>query len=283
MPTKNQKPTLQSLSILLILPLAIFAFYNPVIKTLFPDKNTATVEKEENYVCTPFNNNSAGPMVILRLDDVQAFSWSDISIKMMEDALASGLPIVAGVIPKNISEDKKTIEFLKRNDCNIQIAVHGYDHGPSEYDNETSGEFAHLDKIETQQRLALAKEEIAKIATSESYVFIPPQNELSAAARTTLGEEGFSVISSEGTGYYDYDAASWSFKNKSFISASQTILDCITTFNEGDDLCVIMLHPQDYTKDDQTIDESLYNEYKKILSYLNTEDISVVTYAEVKP
>ncbi|MFZ2255566.1 MAG: hypothetical protein WAW59_03660 [Patescibacteria group bacterium] len=39
-------------------------------------------------------------LIVLRLDDVQAYSWRGISMQMIRDAYKFNAPIVAGVIPK---------------------------------------------------------------------------------------------------------------------------------------------------------------------------------------
>ncbi len=44
-------------------------------------------------------------MVIIRIDDIQAYFLEDISIKMMDDAKSRGIPLSLGVIPKAIDEN----------------------------------------------------------------------------------------------------------------------------------------------------------------------------------
>ncbi len=90
---------------------------------------------DELYV-SPSEHN-----VILRLDDVQAYGWSDVSIRMMDDAISNDMPIVAGIIPKDLAEDKKLVNFLERESCNIEFALHGYDHGAISDFDEVIGEF----------------------------------------------------------------------------------------------------------------------------------------------
>ena len=53
----------------------------------------------------------AGNKVVLRIDDIQAYSWRNISIKMIEDALARKMPVVLGVIPLDLLEDDKLVGY----------------------------------------------------------------------------------------------------------------------------------------------------------------------------
>ena len=65
---------------------------------------------------------------MLRLDDVQAYSWRDISIQMIRDAYKFNAPTVAWVIPEKLADDRRMVQFLKRENCNIELAMHGWNH-----------------------------------------------------------------------------------------------------------------------------------------------------------
>jgi hypothetical protein len=47
---------------------------------------------------------------------------------MIRDAYQYNAPTVAGVIPKTIKDEVLIDNFLKRESCNIEIALHGWDH-----------------------------------------------------------------------------------------------------------------------------------------------------------
>ena len=59
------------------------------------------------------------------------------------------------------------------------------------------------------------------------------------------------------------------------------INDCEESFKKGDDLCVIMLHPQDFSNEDLSIDGDRYNEFIKILDYMQSNNIPAITFKEM--
>lgn len=250
---------------------------------------TATNSKNNNYAvisdltyrCTPPTPTTHERMVVLRLDDVQAYGWTDISTRMMSDALDSGFSMTAGVIPSGLSEDKKITRFITKHDCAIEYALHGYD---NEYDIEnvnSNGEFAHIDAETAKAKLTAGREILAKYSKQKINVFIPPHNQLSVESKEVLAQEGFPLVSSEGVAYFDYHTSTYKFDTNEFINADTVIGDCETRFTDGRDLCVIMLHPQDFATANQLVDEDLYSEYTKILHWLTEKKYSVITMNEV--
>ncbi len=217
-------------------------------------------------------------MVVLRLDDVQAHSWSSVNIRMMEDALVRHMPIVAGVIPKGIEDDFRMMSFLMKENCNIEIAIHGYTHGIGGEYSATYGEFYGLSKAEAEVRLRAALDEVRPLTSMPIVTFIPPQNQISAEAHSVLSEFGITHLSSEGKGVYDYDASTWNN-----VPALEVAHECEKRFDAGDKLCVIMLHPQEFSNKELQVDEEKYREYTKLLDLLETMQVSVVRFNDVTP
>lgn len=270
-----------SVLILVLMPLAIIGVYKPIVNNMLNEENNVKLVKDALYVCQPINLPQSDKYVILRLDDVQAYGWTDISIRMMNDALEKGDSITAGVIPKSIDTDKRVVEFFKKHGCNVEIAIHGYDHGIGEYSNDFNGEFALLTEVEAKERLDLSMIEIAKISEQKPVTFIPPNNQLSEGAKQAIQNEIFPIISGEGKNYYDYDASTWNFITDSFVSADKVISDCESTFSEGKNVCVIMLHPQDFSNQDLSTNEDRYKEYIKVLEYIESNKIPAITFKEI--
>ena len=275
-PPNKKLNVVMAIIVLIFIPIALFVIYQPIFNNLVHEDNNFELIENALYECTTLEISQKDKYVILRLDDVQSGAWTSISIKMMNDVLERNLPIVAGIIPKYIEEDKIIKQFFKKNDCKVEIAIHGYDHGSGEY-GDSNGEFAFLNQIDTKEKIALAKQSIAKISDQNLNIFIPPNNQISDEARATLKESDF-IISSEGEDYYDYDSATWDFGSNSFINAEETIANCELAFSTGDNLCVIMIHPQDFSNNDMSINEDSYAEFTKILDYLESSNISVTTF-----
>lgn len=219
------------------------------------------------------------PAVILRLDDVQAFGWSNISMMMIKDAAAAGFPITAGVIPKDIEDDIRISKFLSNHRCVIELAQHGYDHVYSAKDHSL-GEFATIDLKEAQKRLIKGRNILKKYTDEPINVFIPPHNQLSDGSVAALASTGFTVISSGDGGFLDYDTSTYDFIENRLVPAETVITDCIERFSQGDLLCIIILHPQDFAKDIGSADPILYAEYQKILAWLTKNDMPVITLRE---
>lgn len=165
--TLNKKyETLYSILIIIFIGvLLLVSTFFIIRKGITEEHNNISIAQDTLYRCKKIESKEYENVIILRLDDVQAFAWSDISIKMMNDALDADMPIVAGIIPYQIQEDTKITHFLKRNECNIEFALHGYAHREKEgrYSEETSGEFSSLNYNSTKNKIALAKKELAQI------------------------------------------------------------------------------------------------------------------------
>jgi len=218
--------------------------------------------------------------VILRLDDVQAYGWSDISIRMMNDAISQDMPIVAGIIPKGIGDDRALISFLEREECNIEFALHGYDHGAISDYEELVGEFELLSYDAASERLDKGISEIKSAVNAPVVTFIPPQNRISLEATAALEEYNL-FLSKSGNGYYDYDAKTWNYNDNKLIPATEVIKTCDDTFKTGDDLCVIMLHPQDFLNEEGTFDEIKYQEFLKLLTLIQASEFSAVRFSDM--
>jgi hypothetical protein len=246
---------------------------------LTQDNNNLAIARNLMFTCSPPTLKDGETAVILRLDDVQAFGWTEISIMMIKDASKAGFPVTAGVIPEKIDQDVRTAEFLLDYGCTIELALHGYDHAPNA-DNPDLGEFALIGFEEAQIRLIKGRKILQKYSDEPIDIFIPPHNQLSGEAIEALAETNFTIISSAGAHFLDYDTATYDFIENTIVPAKAVIADCEEGFSRGDLLCVITLHPQDFAKDINSVDPVLYAEYLKILEWLVKKEIPVITLRE---
>jgi hypothetical protein len=235
--------------------------------------------------CEPFPKQPLGDrLVILRLDDVQAYGWTDISITMMEDAFAADMPVVAGTIAKGVSSDPTLNRFFQKHYCKIEVALHGYDHGIGgaiTYERDGVAEFENLTTYAARRQLSLAMAEINALPVGRITTFIPPQNKISEPAKNVLSEYGLYNLSSEGNGVFDYHTATWNFTTGDYVYAKQVVADCEARFAAGNRLCVIMLHPQDYALSDASLNTELYRDFGWLLSELQRADMQAVTFQDL--
>jgi len=252
--------------------------------TIDPVDNNFIVAYDALHRCAPREPEARPHTVVLRLDDVQAFGWSELSARMIADAHARDLPIVAGVIPYGLAENRRLVRVLQHHHCALELAIHGYTHNTegSSYSETGAAEFAHLSYREAAERLALATAALTELFPHyHPTTFIPPQNLLSPSAERALRESGVSVISREGKRQFDYDATTWDFDAGAFVPADEVIATCDAHFARGDDLCTIMLHPQDFATPDGAPHRGRYRHYQLLLDhYASREDVAVNTFAQ---
>jgi predicted deacetylase len=223
-------------------------------------------------------------MVILRLDDVQAFSWSDISMKIVQDAYIFNAPIVMGVIPKWLYTDSILTQFLKRENCNIEIAIHGWDHFGKKSNTVPPyyiTEFGDSTYAEARRRIQLGREILQPLSDEPLTTFIPPFNLISQEALDGIMDEGIKINSALWTWAYDYHSTTYNFDQKRIVTVEEVIKNCEWAFVQNG-LCVIMMHPQDYAKPDKTLDTELYNKYYlELLGNLSKMDVVFVTFRDI--
>lgn len=195
--------------------------------------------------------------VVLRIDDIQAFTWIETSKRMIEDALSRSIPLTLGVIPAGFLNDREMLDFLRERACSFDVGLHGWDHGAGE--GGMYPEFGELSKDHAYSRIVPGIEVIKSITDEPVVTWIPPLNIHSEGTIEALHELGFKFLSTEGKGEYDYDAATFNYSTNTLIPPTQVVDDCEKAF-KTDTKCIIMLHPQDFTNGPDH-DEQKYTEY----------------------
>ncbi len=228
--------------------------------------------------CEPVPVATSTQNIVLRIDDIQAFAWSDISARMIEDTIETHkLPLVLAVIPKELRSDTGLYEKMRKQRCNIEFAIHGWDHSEPKPGH---GEFAFLTADEAAEKIRDGKAVIDRLANTEAVTFVPPNNEFSEGAAVALKEEGMLRVSAYGTGLFDFDTESFDYRTDTFRNAEHILTTCDRAFASGDTVCTIMLHPQDYATDG-VLDTTKYKEYIALLNTLTTEKRTVVRFQDV--
>lgn len=224
-------------------------------------------------------------LFILRLDDVQAYGWTSISIAMMEAALERNMPIVAGTIAKGSSDDPALNRFMRQHGCNVEVALHGYSHGigsaSAPHELDYGAEFAELGQNAARFRLTAALNELRGLTDQSVVTFIPPENKVSTSTLSVLPEFGITYVSSEGKKPYDYHTATWDFMTDSYVPAERVISDCVSRYLNDEPLCVIMLHPQDYANADASLNTERFRDYIRLLDGLASFDAHAITFRDI--
>ncbi len=275
--------------IIWVVLIGIFAMYSIITTALDNTNNNTLFSVVRNTWCndviTEPKLTRDDKIIILRLDDVQSYAWTDISIRIIKDAYKYNAPVVAGVIPKTVHEDLKLENFLKRENCNIEIAMHGWDHygKPSEINEQKyETEFWDIKRDEAKVRFASGITVLKKYNNNKAPItFIPPFNLISNEARGVSLESGIKVISSIWAWFYDYHASTYNFDNKRLIRVESIIADCEKSFQTSP-VCVIMIHPQDYSNSKKELDEELYHKYYiHLLDELKKQNVKFATFEQL--
>ena len=228
-----------------------------------------------------FNNSINKRVIILRLDDVQAFAWGNISMKITDSVLERNMSITLGVIPRYIKDDKMLFEYLKNvsNDKRIEIAQHGVNHSFNEYQMLTEDEAFKI----TNSSIV----NIAEISGRYPMTLIPPYNSLNnTAVSRALMRLGFKIISND-YGVFNYDGyimnigySTTTSTDAGLVPVKDIINECNMALNKTR-ICVITIHPQDYATDKNLLDTEKFSTFINLLDALKEIDAKSITFAEL--
>jgi len=229
------------------------------------------------YSCEPFNINSQSDrLVIIRLDDVQAYAWRDVSEKIVEDSMAQKIPVVLGVIPYALDSDRQTLGMLRKNSCNIEIAQHGWSN--DEYAHNTE-KIEGLEKSRIYRDVIEGKNALFSATGEMPQTFIPPTNFKNNQTLDVLKEANFSIVSSQGTSPYDYATMNFDFETNTSIPNEKMLLQCEEAFQKKIP-CVIMMHPQEFATNDK-FDEAKYSKFTELIDSLQERNVSFVRFKDI--
>lgn len=277
---------LSAFFILLVLAFSGAGVFFVLYNSYHNDTSIVSIARER--FCLPMTDRPSTlegrKVVVLRLDDVQSYVWSDVSMQLMDGAFTYHAPVVAGVIPKDIHANNRLVHFLKRNKCNLEIAMHGFDHSGGTYNKSTdvyTTEFGNIDYDDARRRINLGREGLESISGRKLTSFIPPYNVISEEGRRALRDEHFLVNSSEGKEFFDYTASPYDFVTDQVIPVSDVMQKCNAAFAKGSH-CIIMLHPQEYADAEGNLDKQKYvDNYIDLLKKLSDAGVTFATFEDI--
>lgn len=224
-------------------------------------------------------------VIILRMDDVQGYAWNKIVINLTDTIIGKNMSVTLGVIPdRNVDKDATIKKYLleKIKDRRIEIAQHGTNH--------TENEFLNLSELDTYSLAKLGLENMTRMFGVYPVTFIPPYNEYNRNTTRALSKLGFKIISGRGKEYRDdgnmmyigYDTQTKYSDQKELIPVNKIIDACNVALDEKN-ICVIMIHPQDYVKNDgKTLDEDRYVEFVELLDELKKFHAKSSTFRDLE-
>ena len=217
------------------------------------------------------------PSIILRLDDVRAFSVPAESV--IEEFRKNNVSLTIGVIPRELETDPNLIAYLKsiKNDSRIEIAQHGVYHNESDINLTEADLLYGLSKIETLLKV--------KPVTYTQ----PFDDEPSAATKKILAE------------YYKGTSGTWgvlkegeiaelghTISNYNIIQDPQkNILNIVSACKdniERQNYCVVLLHPQEFATDINNpvnVSDEKIAELDKLIVQLKQLNATFVTFKDV--
>jgi predicted deacetylase len=218
--------------------------------------------------------------IILRMDDVQSFGWARVAINITDTVLQRNKSIVLGVIPGRLVERQNGINQMadylegKISDERIEIAVHGLNHVENEFNTTEEDAYTMVEESINEIENSLHKIPVT---------FIPPNNVFNPESEKSLSKLGIYIISSDQdifryeNGVYDigYTVAT-KHSDLTELSPVWDVVDACSRALDLRNICVIMIHPQDYVGEDGVVINN--TRYANFIDLLNRLDGLNATY-----
>lgn len=98
--------------------------------------------------------------------------------------------------------------------------------------------------------------------------------------REALEDAKIPIVSSEGREYFDADTVLYNYKENKLLPADKIISDCEKEFLLSN-LCVIMIHPQDFAGNG-VLNEEKYKVYLNLLDWLPKIGVSFTRFKDLR-
>ena len=248
----------------------MFTFLNNAIITIPSIKANNINPDQECYPLFPTEQT-----IILRMDDLQAYAYGDFRFKILDEILDRDMSIIVGVVPEKLELDTKLKKYLinHRTNPNFEIAQHGYEH--------TLEEFKNLSDEDSLIRLKTGHQKILDSLGIYPTTFIPPYNEYSQSTIEALKKLNFKVVSARKDEYFfsnnifhiGKNAETYDFTNNKGINVEEIVSICKKSLDLKN-LCMIVIHPQDFLDKDFNVEQERYGEFIKLLNELEKLNVS---------
>ena len=249
-------------------------FHGAFYFTFLDNDKTIIYNRTQSNSC---HINAIGPTIILRMDDVRAYS--KLTKPLVDEILSRNISVTLGVIPRDLEKDKDMIKYLGQIKTNphIEIAQHGNYHDES-------------DKNITDDSLLEGYTKIQTILGVVPTTYIPPNNEISPDSKDIVSNY-FRIISGEqdifreGKNFVEigYTEETYYF-DKDEMSPLDIILQKCQASIYKMNLCIIAIHPQEYSTDidnPAVLDKNKFEEFKHLLDELGNLNAKFSRFTDV--
>jgi len=204
---------------------------------------------------------------VLRLDDIQDFFQRDAQMALIDWCMTNGVAVSLGVIGPYFGTDKAVVEKVKECLALGPSLCEVTNHGP-----DASTRLGDLDNLFDVQMLVEESHNSLR-ATLDGYTpktFAPHQNSWSEFLTTALKNLKYQVITASHNEHMSFDStqkpmhmpqkaitATYSYVDESWtvVPPSKILASCQSTYDEGDEACIIASHPQEFFQESMTLDD----------------------------
>jgi predicted deacetylase len=222
--------------------------------------------------CNVVVNPAGERNIILRIDDIQAYAYKEIQTKMIQELINQDLTATLAIIPKGISQDQETYEFLIENKCKFDMALHGYDH--------SEDEFRYLGYDVANEKIINGLIEI-KWINSRVTTFVPPNNDMSEESKHAAQNNGIKIISQDfwSSDKHGMSVSTYDWERKILRNVTDVLQKCEQDL-ENFSRCIIMIHPQDYLTNNEW-DEEKFGEYLELLKQIQEMNATIINLRDL--
>ena len=234
--------------------------------------------------------------VAFRLDDVQDYSLTQAQMKVIDVFQEKNADLTIGVIGGLIGEDNNIIGFIKEklqnSNAALEIASHSWNNSP----------MTSFSKEKQDTTIKNTNDQLKKIFGIIPTVFIPPENVFSQDTIDVLKSNNFTHLSSS----FNYDFPPFPLSGSSFfhfpqgaqtavfdtesnlwiIEERETIVDDVISSINNHGFAVVMMHPPDFSLNDNGIyrnnfNEKQINELELLIDDIRNLGLKIVPISEI--
>ncbi len=221
--------------------------------------------------------NAIEPTIILRIDDVRAYS--KLTKPLVDEILNRNISVTLGVIPRDLEKDNNMIKYLGQIKTNpyVEIAQHGG------YHNKTDNNI-------TNDSLMDGYGKIQKVLGVLPVTYIPPYNEVSLESREIIsnyfriisGEQGI-IKEGEKIAEIGYTEETYYYDKNESVPIEIIINKCEESL-KNTNLCIIAIHPQEYATNINNpviLDKNRFEKFKHLLDELENLSTKFSRFTDV--